>query len=215
MGIWDDIVWVEDMGDDIATFLQQNIIDKDEECTIDNCKVRLVRQTVDDQRQADSKFVPSYAKTWFGSSPLVSLTDGYPILIANQSSLDELNTRLQQAGKSTIPMSRFRPNIVLKGTTIMKPFEEDTWKIIAIGNVVFAIVKACPRCKQSCTDQITGQVFEEPVQTMKSFRALGAEGNDDVFFAQNAIPLLNSNQVASIKVGDPVRIIERGDPIYM
>jgi uncharacterized protein YcbX len=211
VGIWDDIVWVEDMGDDVATFVQQ-IVDKDTECTVDSCRVRLVRQTVDDQRRADDKFVPSYAKTWSGSSPLVSLTDGYPILIANQSSLDELNRRLEKAGKSTIPMSRFRPNIVVQGRNV-EPFEEDNWKIISVGAVLFAIVKACPRCKQSCTDQLTGQVHDEPVQTMKSFRALGMEG-DDVFFAQNAIPLLGPNRIESIQVGDPVRIIERGDPIY-
>jgi uncharacterized protein YcbX len=212
VGIWDDIVWVEDLGDDVATFVQQ-IVDSDTECTIDSCRVRLVRQTVDDQRRADDKFVPSYAKTWSGSSPLVSLTDGYPILIANQSSLDELNRRLTKAGKSTIPMSRFRPNIVVQGSNV-QPFEEDSWKIISVGTVLFAIVKACPRCKQSCTDQRTGQVHDEPVQTMKSFRALGME-SDDVFFAQNAIPLLGPNQIESIQVGDPVRIIERGDPIYM
>jgi uncharacterized protein YcbX len=126
--------------------------------------------------------------------------------------LDALNETLVKQGKETILMSRFRPNIVITGTTA---FEEDKWKVIAIGKQLFAIVKACPRCKQSCTDQETGKVHSEPVETMKSFRALGGDKCEDVFFAQNAIPL---GQVlgnsSSVQVGDSVRVLQTGDPVY-
>src|SRR5690606_39111173 len=37
--------------------------------------------------------------------------DGYPFLIVNQDSLDELNQRLQAKGQAPVPMNRFRPNI--------------------------------------------------------------------------------------------------------
>ena len=56
-----------------------------------------------------------------GNSPDVSLTDGYPILIANEASLEVVNHRLKEKQKNTIPMSRFRPNIVVEG---MKPWAE-------------------------------------------------------------------------------------------
>jgi uncharacterized protein len=211
-GIWDDTILVQDMGDSAASFLQE-IVNADEQSTLgEQCKVRLVRHSIND-RAADPSFTPPYAKTWWGSTPLVSLTDGYPILIASESSLDDVNEKLKQVGKDTIPMSRFRPNIVLRGDKL-QPFEEDRWKVIAIGDVLFAIVKACPRCKQSCTDQTTGKVTEEPVGIMKSFRALGDETSDDVFFAQNAIPFLGPRGKQSIKVGDPVRVLKRGNPIY-
>jgi len=213
-GIWDDQVTVEDMGDEAAKFLQA-IVDADDACRSGDegdspvqamyKNVRLVEHCVND-REAPAKFTPSAAQTWFGRSPQVSLTDGFPILIACEASLDELNQKLKEAGKDPIPMTRFRPNIVIKGT---KPFEEDKWKYISIGDELFAIVKACPRCKQSCTDQQTGVVSTEPLDVMKSFRALG-ESNTDVFFAQNAIPL----GTGTIKVGDGVRVIERGDPVY-
>eukprot|EP00980_Cylindrotheca_fusiformis_P031439 scaffold26366_cov117-Cylindrotheca_fusiformis.AAC.10 len=214
-GIWDDQVTVEDMGDEAAKFLQA-IVDADQNCKSGDegdeapptsmfKNIRLAAHNAQD-RLTPSEFVPNSAKTWLGATPPVSLTDGFPILIACESSLDELNKKLKDNGKETIPMSRFRPNIVIQGT---KPFEEDLWKYIAIGDEIFAIVKACPRCKQSCTDQQTGKVSTEPVSVMKSFRALG-ENPEDVFFAQNAIPLGRG----SIKVGDSVRVIERGEPVY-
>lgn len=215
-GIWDDQVTVEDMGDEAAKFVQ-NIVDSDKNCRTGDegdaasetsmyKNIRLVVHTASD-RLSPSKFVPPSAKTWLGKSPPVALTDGFPILIACEASLEELNKKLKESGKAAIPMSRFRPNIVIKGT---KPFEEDNWKYIAIGDEIFAIVKACPRCKQSCTDQQTGAVTSEPVTVMKSFRALG-ENPEDVYFAQNAIPLGKG----TIRIGDDVRVIQRGDPVYL
>lgn len=207
-GIWDDTVAVDDMGDQAASFFQA-IVDEDENTAAAGGRykgVRLVIHAVSD-RLVDPKFTPTVATSWLvGSPPPVALTDGYPILIACQASLDELNSRLKENQKPPIEMSRFRPNIVITGTTA---FEEDRWKYIAIGDQLFAIAKACPRCKQSCTDQETGKVSSEPIETMRSFRALNED--NDVFFAQNAIPL---GKAGKIKVGDTVRILERGDPIY-
>jgi uncharacterized protein YcbX len=232
-GLWDDVVVVEDLGDDAAAFIQR-IVDDDDEFSSTNRKivVRLVSQPTTTSSTSSSthnrpkppiigrdnrNYIPDYAKTWNGSKlGMTSLTDGFPILIASEASLDELNKRLVASGKDSIPMSRFRPNIVIQGGNSLQPFEEDKWKIILIGDIVFAIVKACPRCKQSCTDQITGQVSPEPVETMKSFRR-GTSLSDDggaVFFAQNAIPI-GRIEGRSIKVGDTVTILERGDPVYI
>ena len=137
------------------------------------------------------------------------------ILVATQGSLDELNRRLAHNGKEQLPMSRFRPNIVIDGTT--QPFAEDNWKAIQIGtgkdSVILHIAKGCPRCKQSCTDQLTGERGEEPLETLSEFRALGADGAD-VYFAQNA--LLNGDVTDKnvIQVGDPVTILTRGEPVW-
>jgi uncharacterized protein YcbX len=225
-GIWDDVVAVEDMGDDAAAFLQA-IADADDELSAStqggNKKfVRLVTESstlpLPPTGTDDRSYVPGYAKTWTGGflgKP--TLTDGFPILIASEASLEALNEKLVEAGKEAIPMSRFRPNIVVKGTSL-KPFEEDRWKVVAIGDTVFAIVKACPRCKQSCTDQATGTVSPEmePLETMKSFRRSSRNQPSDgaVFFAQNAIPI-GTLEGKTIRVGDPVRILETGDPVYI
>ena len=56
------------------------------------------------------------------TSPSVSGThhfgfaDGFPLLVANQASLDDLNARLRAKGAAEVPMDRFRPNIVVQGT---------------------------------------------------------------------------------------------------
>lgn len=204
--IWDDNTEVIDLGDEAATFIQQ-IATQDKDAPEYANKIRLVLMKKDD-RIADDKYTPSSALSWTGRTPSVALTDGFPILIASQASLDELNKRLTKKGKEAIPMSRFRPNIVITGT---KPFEEDTWKIIAIGNVIFHLVKGCPRCKQSCTDQITGQVSDEPVATLSEFRALGPI-KENVYFAQNAIP--HQAGGGSINVGAPIQVLQRGEPVW-
>ncbi|MGK3742632.1 MAG: hypothetical protein ACI90V_009488, partial [Bacillariaceae sp.] len=236
-GLWDNVVVVEDLGDDAAAFIQRIVDDDDEFSSTDRkIVVRLVSQPTTSATSTsthnrpkppvigrdDRNYIPDYAKTWNGSAlGKPSLTDGFPILIASEASLDELNKKLIASGKDIIPMSRFRPNIVIQGKSSLQPFEEDKWKIILIGDIVFAIVKACPRCKQSCTDQITGKVSPEPVETMKSFRrgtlSSSSSSSDDggaVFFAQNAIPI-GRIEGRSIKVGDTVTVLERGDPVYI
>ena len=131
-------------------------------------------------------------------------------MIASEASLAELNRRLKEKGKETLPMSRFRPNIVIKGTT---PFIEDRMKVIQIGEAILYVVSSCPRCKESCTDQMTGVVTDEPVVTMRDFRCIAPHDPDSVFFAVNAIPARGSIG-QSIRVGDAVKVIRWGEPTY-
>jgi uncharacterized protein len=215
--IWDDHVLVDDLGDQAAAFFQA-IVDADENVSNTTSGgseggtrfkgVRLVLHAVHD-RTASAEWTPEVARSWLGATPpLVSLTDGFPLLIACEASLEELNRRLKDNNKEPVDINRFRANIIIKGT---KPFEEDYWKYISIGDQIFAIVKPCPRCKQSCTDQVTGKVHAEPLEIMKTFRALNVDNKSDVYFAQNAIPLGRSGSVA---VGDAVHILERGEPRF-
>ena len=114
-------------------------------------------------------------------------------------------------GKPAIDMSRFRPNIVVQGSSV-KPFEEDYWKVISINGVIFHIVKGCPRCKQSCTDQVTGQVYQEPLATLAEFRATTVR-KEDLYFAQNVIAAMAS-QGQNISVGATVKVLQRGAPVW-
>ncbi len=116
-------------------------------------------------------------------------------------------------------MSRFRPNIVISNTS--KPFEEDNWKAIQIGigpkATILHITKGCPRCKQSCTDQLTGERGEEPLETLSDFRALGTS-EEDVYFGQNAVVngywWANNLNERVVNVGDPVFVLTRGPPTW-
>lgn len=61
----------------------------------------------------------------------------------------------------------------------------------------------------SCTDQITGERSEEPLETLREFREHGV----DVFFAVNAIAQ-DDDDDAPIRVGDKVTVITKGEPIW-
>jgi uncharacterized protein YcbX len=118
--------------------------------------------------------------------------DGYPILLASEEGLDDLNSRLE----SPVPMNRFRPNIVVKGCG---PFEEDTWNRIRIGDVELAVVKPCARCEVTTIDKETLERSKEPLKTLGKYRKhkLGA------IFGQNVIPLNGG----SIRLGMNVEVL--------
>jgi uncharacterized protein YcbX len=118
--------------------------------------------------------------------------DGYPILLTTEESLQDLNSRLE----STVPMNRFRPNLVVKGCI---PFEEDTWNRIRIGDVELAVVKPCARCEVTTIDKETLERSKEPLKTLGKYRKqkLGA------IFGQNAIPL----NEGSLQLGMTVTVL--------
>lgn len=120
---------------------------------------------------------------------LTSLSDGYPYLIISQASLDDLNARMPLS----LPMDRFRPNIVIAGG---EAFQEDGWKEIAIGAARFSLVKPCFRCPIPTTDQRTGQRGKEPLRTLATFRRVGNE----VKFGMNAMAIAGDR----VRVGDQV-----------
>jgi uncharacterized protein len=109
--------------------------------------------------------------------------DGYPVLITNQSSLDDLKTRLGQSRDNALPMNRFRPNIVVAG---LEPWDEDHIDTITIGEVVLKLVKPCVRCEITTTNQTSGsRLSAEPLNTLARFRNNPDLGG--VTFGWNAI----------------------------
>lgn len=125
------------------------------------------------------------------ASDQTSLSDGYPILVIGQSSLDDLNTRLADP----VGVDRFRPNIVFTGG---QPFEEDNWRRFAIGQTAMAGVKPCARCIMTTIDQQTGIAGKEPLATLNQYRKVG----NKVLFGQNVIPL----EKGLIRVGDEITL---------
>src|SRR6266702_1891789 len=118
--------------------------------------VRLVRVPGMPKRAAN----PEYA----GPQPApVAFPDGFPILVCNRASLDELNARMPEP----IPMGRFRPNIVLNG---LAPFAEDRIASVQIGAVTLKLVKPCTRCVITSTDQGTGERSTNPLPYLREFR---------------------------------------------
>lgn len=121
----------------------------------------------------------------------IALTDGSPLLLIGQASLDDLNRRLE----TPVPMDRFRANVVVQGTA---PYEEDEWGSIAIGAVEFEVSGACTRCAATTIDQATGQRGLEPLRTLATYRKAGSGVN----FGQN----LSHHGPGALRVGDTVTV---------
>lgn len=149
-----------------------------------NC--RLVFMTDDEKRIVDPN------KKYVTDEHIVSFADGYPFLIIGQSSLDELNKRLE----SPLPINRFRTNFVFTGG---EPFEEDNWEEFLIGQIKFKAVKPCARCVITTTDQQTSERNDEPLRTLSTFRKFG----NKVLFGMNLI----SYGTGEVKIGDSITLL--------
>lgn len=123
----------------------------------------------------------------------VSFADGMPYLLIGQSSLIDLNGKLE----NPVPMDRFRPNFVFEGG---EEFIEDTWEEIQIGNALFKITKPCARCVMTTVNQDTASKSKEPLRTLAKYRTVDAK----VMFGQNML-LLKGEKV---KIGDELNTIK-------
>lgn len=133
--------------------------------------------------------------TYARPGSVVSFADGFPLLLTSHASLADLNDRLQEP----LPMTRFRPNVVIDGRS---SFEEDWWQRIRIGDVIFGVIKPCTRCVITTTDQDTAdRRSKEPLRTLSTFRRHG--GN--VYFGENLVPEF----AGTIRIGDEVEVLKR------
>jgi uncharacterized protein len=131
----------------------------------------------------------------------VAFADGYPLLVCNDASLDELNRRLG----APVPMERFRPNLVIAG---LGPFAEDGIQRIRIGAVELRFVKPCTRCVVPSLDQATGERSTDPTPALKAFRY--DRTLKGVTFGVNAT--VDAPPGATLAVGDPVEVLEAASP---
>lgn len=131
----------------------------------------------------------------------VAYADGFPFLVVGTASLEALNERLEANGAAPVPMSRFRPNIVVETDV---PFVEDCWRAIRIAGITFALVKHCGRCVIVNVDPATGRSTPGVLEALTAFRKEGKK----VLFGQNAI----HRGEGWVRVGDPVEVLDEGPP---
>ncbi len=129
--------------------------------------------------------------TWTnGIEAPTMFSDGYPVLLVGEASLEDLNGKLQAGGRAPIPMNRFRPNIVIDG---IDAFEEDYADNFTIGDAALKPVKPCPRCPMPSVDQATGEVGPDPLDMMQSYRRK-PQLDDAVCFGMNCIVTAGEGQ---------------------
>ncbi len=184
--IWKDQAVGVDQGDAIAGWLSDFL----------GTPVRLARMADGHVRQVDQTYARPEDQTGF--------SDGYPLLLVAEESLIELNRRLAGRGEATLPMDRFRPNIVVAGGGV--PNDEDAWGEIRIGGaggMTLNGVKLCARCAITTTDQQTAETGKEPLRTFAGYRRFPR----GVMFGQN----MTFDGLGSIAVGDDVAVMSRVD----
>ena len=116
-----------------------------------------------------------------------AFSDGFPVLVASQASLAEVNRRLADAGHAPITMQRFRPNLVIDG---VQAHDEDNIDEIRFetpqGPVVLKLVKPCSRCTIPDVDPATAEQGHAVADTLQAYRS-DARLDGAVTFAMNAV----------------------------
>ena len=150
--------------------------------------IRLVYMHNENIRKTDTEYS-------LKGDEITSFSDGYPILIIGQTSLNDLNTKLAEP----ININRFRPNFVFTGG---QAFEEEEWHEFRVGNVRFFGVKPCARCIMTTIDPLTGEKKgKEPLLTLNKYRKAG----NRILFGQNVL----ISQTGNVSVGDNIEVISR------
>jgi MOSC domain-containing protein len=120
---------------------------------------------------------------------VVSFADGYPLLVVNRASFEDLNTR----SDVRTDVRRFRPNLVVVGAAA---WAEDDWRVLRIGALTLRTPKPCARCAIPGVDPDTAAITKEPLRTLAKLRTR----DHQTYFGSNAIP----DGEGTISVGDDV-----------
>ncbi|MCH8532691.1 MAG: MOSC N-terminal beta barrel domain-containing protein [Saccharospirillum sp.] len=146
--------------------------------------VRLVRCTSETQRLIN----PDHAE----QGENVAFADGYPLLIANQSSLDALN---QQAGLS-LDSRRFRANLEIEGAPALR--ELTATRLTTEDGGAIALVKPCERCNIPAIDPDTAQYQRNVAAAIKEH----CQWQGKTIFGMNGI----ARGIEHLAVGQSLRL---------
>ncbi len=136
----------------------------------------------------------------------IGFADGYPLLLASERSLGELNSYMDRE----VGIDRFRANIVVSGG-VLGAYEEDYWRELRIGSLQAFVVKACARCPVPNVDQQSGtlsrarEVTAALRQTRRGVSVV--DGSTGEFFGQNMTYSLGGSM--TVRLGDTVSIISK------
>lgn len=143
-----------DQGDEVAAWLS-SVLDRD------------VRLVIPGQPWKINFPVPQMAL--LHERPKQSFTAASPVGLANWTSLQDLNGRVQ----TPVPMDRFRMNVVVDG---LEPYEEDNIVSLANDEVELLNVTPAERCVIISTDQKTGErPANDLLQVLGQYRAKSKE----------------------------------------
>ncbi|RKR68254.1 hypothetical protein C8C94_2760 [Acidovorax sp. 94] len=153
------------------------------------------------------RFDPEYRRLssmeWTGGVEAPNqFADGFPLLLASQASMDELNLRLQAAGHAAAGIERFRPNVVLAG---VDAHDEDRVDLVRVdaqeGEIHLQPVKPCSRCPIPDIDPATAESNPSVGDTLRTYRK-DQRLDGAITFGMNAIVRQGAGQM--LRVGQRV-----------
>lgn len=177
--VWDDVCNAIEVSDAHNDWFSEML----------NTKCKLVYMPDDTRRMVDKRYA--------AHDEITSFSDGYPILMIGQTSLDNLNEKL----KDPLPITRFRPNIVFTGG---HAHIEDELAAFEINALHFLGVKPCSRCVMTTINQQTAAAGKEPLKTLAGYRMK----NNKIYFGQNVL----QQQNGIINTGDEIKIVKQQEP---
>jgi uncharacterized protein YcbX len=188
--VWKDEVAAYDMGDIAAQWFSDFLSEPGKPQAL-----RLVRFDPEQKRLSNLQ--------WTGGVEAENqFSDGYPLLVASEGSLAELNERLAAAGHDPVGIERFRPNIVLAG---IESHDEDRVDVLHIttgeGEAELKPVKPCTRCPVPDIDPTTAVSSPEVGDMLRTYRA-DARVDGRITFGMNCIVLQGVEHM--LKVGQAV-----------
>lgn len=167
--LYSKAIAVLDMGDEVADWLSSAF----------SVKLRLVKM-----KKAIDWFMPLHEFTDVHEKSQNKFVDTSPVLIANQNSLDELNSRIN----TTVSMDRFRANIVVSG---LDCYLEDELPNFVFPGVTLRRVAVCERCVVINVDLQSGLSTKEPLLTLSKYRKRENGYAGGIMFGMYAAPLDN------------------------
>lgn len=133
-----------------------------------------------------------------------AFADGYPVTVASQASLEQLNDWITETAASRgdgdppqVGQERFRANLVVTGTPA---FAEDRWQRIEVGPVRLRRAKQVDRCAITTIEPRSLARGAEPLRTLGVHR----RSERGVLFAVHFIP----ETTGTIRAGDRVTVLE-------
>ena len=195
VSLWDEPIDAWDMGELAAQWFSDFL----------GCRARLVR--------FDPQFERPSERRWTGGQTVLNpFSDGFPLMLLSQPSVDGLNERLQAAGP--VDILRFRPNIVLSDGDAQAwgAHDEDRADELHIetgqGLIRLKSAKPCTRCEMVEVDPQTAQTGSAVLPALRAYRR-DARVNGAITFGVNLMVLEGFDQ--ELAVGQTVRASLRRD----
>ncbi|XP_044148548.1 mitochondrial amidoxime-reducing component 1-like [Bufo gargarizans] len=141
----------------------------------------------------------------FREKDIVAYPDASPIMLLSETSLEELNRRLEEP----VSLANFRPCIVVSGC---EAFSEDGWDDVKVGTARLKRVMACGRCILTTVNPKTGVLTrQEPLDTLRTFRL----SDESLSHLYKKAPLFGQyygvDKIGKLRVGDPVyQVVRQG-----